>query len=413
MSLWQQTVFTAGLMGVMLYGAAAQAQSDASAPAPPAGAYFPSPISSQAPTPFSPPADTVQTERAAAPPAASPPPQWVQANNLSPTGSQTCSMNADLGGSWSMSLTADQAAPTIFALTIAGPYAFPADGPQRVALYYDHGFQALSGTASGNSISVPLDANSFPQFLHGFTAGRSMLIAEGSHPAYSANLTGSSAAVSALGQCTEAGGFTQLPPPWHAAPAAVASNSDQSAASNGSGADAPPTTAGDQQAAASPATPATSAPQAPTTTTGPGQAVNPAAPDRAQVPTTTVAPQAPPSPEVPPLGVVITALNCSLSASGIGPHVQGILINNTGISQALMRIVEIFSSDTGSFVSTTNTFVTYNPVLPGQSSPFEDYGGNNPVISSVQIAAATEDGEELPTSGQTKATCEPSNTPSF
>lgn len=413
MSLWRRTAFVAGLVGALLRGATAEAQTDGAAPAPPSGAYFPSPMSSQAPSLFAAPADPAQTEPAAAPPAASPPPQWVQTSNLSPTGSQTCGMTADLGGTWSMSLTADQAAPAIFTLTIAGSYTFPSDGAQRLALYYDHGFQAFSGMASGKSISIPLDASSFPQFLHGFTAGRSMLIAEGEHPAYSVNLTGSSAAVSALGQCTEAEGFTQLPPPWHAAPAAVASNSDQSAASSGSGADAPPTAAGGQQAHALPATPATSAPQAPTTTTEPRQAINPGASDQAQVPTTTVAPQAPPSPEAPPPGVVITALNCSLSASGLGPHVQGILVNNTGESQPYMKIVEIFSSSTGSFVSTTNTFVTYNPVLPGQSSPFEDYGGDNPVISTVQVTAATEDGEELPTSGQTKATCEPSNTPSF
>lgn len=120
-----------------------------------------------------------------------------------------------------MALSADQAQPTIFTLTISSPYAFPADGPQHLTLFYDRGMQGLAGLASGSSIAVPLDASNFPQFLHGFTAGRSMLIAEGPHPAYSVNLTGSSAAVSALGQCTEAEGFTQLPPPWHAAGAAA------------------------------------------------------------------------------------------------------------------------------------------------------------------------------------------------
>lgn len=405
----RRIAFMVGLAAVALHGAATRAQSDATAGTPPAGAYFPSPGAPPPPPAVSPGPDAM----ASVPPAASPLPLWVQGNSLSATGSQTCSMTADLGGSWNMSLTADQAAPAIFTLAISGPYAFPADGAQRLALYYDRGFQSFSGTASGNSISVPLDASSFPQFLHGFTAGRSMLIAEGKHPTYSVNLTGSSAAVSALGRCTEAGGFTQLPPPWHAAPAAVAGNVAQPIVSDSPSADATRATPDAQQIVDLPSAPGASASQATTTDTQSEQTANAAGPDRAQVPTTTVAPQAPPSPEAPPPGVVITALNCSLSASGFGPHVQGILVNDTGDSQPYMKIVEIFSSSNGSFVSTTNTFVTYNPVLPGQSSPFEDWGGNNPVISTVQIAAATEDGEELPTSGKTKATCEPADTPSF
>ncbi|MCB8877613.1 hypothetical protein [Acidisoma silvae] len=115
-----------------------------------------------------------------------------------------------------MELLADIAQPTIFTLAIVGSYTFPADGTQSVEIYYDHGLQTFTGMASGNSIAIPLDGSNFSQFLHGFTAGRSMLIAEPGHPRRSINLAGSSAAISALGQCTEAHAFTQLPPPWHA-----------------------------------------------------------------------------------------------------------------------------------------------------------------------------------------------------
>lgn len=261
MSLCGRTAFAAGLAAILLHGAAAQAQGDGTAAAPPSGAYFPPAMASQAPTPVAAPADTTAAAPIAAPPVTTPPPQWVQGNSPSASGSQTCSMTADLGSSWSMSLTADQAAPSMFTLGISGPYAFPSDGPQRLTLYYDRGFQTLAGTASGSTISIPLDASSFPQFLHGFTASRSMLIAEGAHPAFSVNLIGSSAAVSALGQCTEAEGFTQLPPPWHAAatPAAVASTSGQSPANGGSGADTSPGNADAHQTAGSPAAPIASA----------------------------------------------------------------------------------------------------------------------------------------------------------
>lgn len=251
MGLWWRTGFTAGLAAILLHGAAAQAQGDGTATAPPSGAYFPPAMVPQAPTPVAAPADTT-----AAAPIAAPPPQWVQGNSPSASGSQTCSMTADLGGSWSMSLTADQAAPSIFTLAISGPYAFPANSAQRVALYYDRGFQALKGTASGSTISIPLDASSFPQFLHGFTAGRSMLIAEGKHPRHPVNLAGSSAAISALGRCTEAHAFTQLPPPWHA-PSADEIASAQHARGNTS---VMPSTSAPSTLTVTPASPSASAP---------------------------------------------------------------------------------------------------------------------------------------------------------
>jgi hypothetical protein len=120
-----------------------------------------------------------------------------------------------------VSLLADLAQPTKFTLKITGPYQFPAAASQSVTLYFDKGFQVLAGTADGNSISIILNASSFPQFLHGFTAGQTMLIAEGANPPFTMSLAGTSSAISALGKCTVAADFTQLPPPWHAAPGQI------------------------------------------------------------------------------------------------------------------------------------------------------------------------------------------------
>jgi hypothetical protein len=124
-------------------------------------------------------------------------------------------MEADLGGSWRLNLTASMAHPQIFTLKITGPNPF-ASGTHEIKMRYDKGSQLLIGSAASNSISIPLDATTFPSFLHGFTAGNSMFVEEGSSETKKVNLTGTSAAISKLGQCTEAANFTQLPLPWHA-----------------------------------------------------------------------------------------------------------------------------------------------------------------------------------------------------
>jgi TerB N-terminal domain/TerB-C domain len=201
----------------------ASAQDAQTAGAPPANAYFPPPISVTSPS-VEPAAPSPLPITASIHDAAQRSflPQWAQTNAPSAMGSQTCGINAELGDLWDMALTADTAQPTIFTLTINGAYRFSSDGPQRTVLYYDRGFQALFGIASRNSISISLDSTNFAQFLHGFTAGRSMLIAEGANPSYPVNLTGTSSAITALGRCTEAKGFTRLPFPWHAARNATA-----------------------------------------------------------------------------------------------------------------------------------------------------------------------------------------------
>ncbi len=143
---------------------------DTTAGQPPSGAYFPSSNSLSTPPEAATP--VALTPVTPVPAAASPlpqsvPPKLAQNNNTSATGSQTCGMNADLGGGWSIGLLANFAQPQIFTLSITGPFTFPSDGVERITLGYDHGSQILAGVASSNTISIPLDATTFPQFLHG------------------------------------------------------------------------------------------------------------------------------------------------------------------------------------------------------------------------------------------------------
>jgi HJR/Mrr/RecB family endonuclease len=210
----------------------AKAQDAPAAGAPPTGAYFPA---SPSPSPGDSSQGTAPAPAQNAASSASFLPQWLQTSGSSDAGSQTCGMHADLGNSWSMSLAADAAQPTMFTLTLNGAYQFPADGPQRIQLYYDRGFQVLSGTASGTGIAIPLDATNFARFLHGFTASRSMLITDGGNTPFNMNLDGTSAAISALGQCTLAAGFTQLPAPWHAAQSEPSADNASSQATGSEG----------------------------------------------------------------------------------------------------------------------------------------------------------------------------------
>ncbi|MCB8883830.1 hypothetical protein ACELLULO517_26525 [Acidisoma cellulosilytica] len=126
---------------------------------------------------------------------------------------------------------ADMAQPRVFTLNITRPDPFPSDGGQEITLAYDKGSQTLAGNVKSNSIAIALDAITFPPFLHGFTAGNSLFIKASGLEAEKVDLTGTSAAISKLGQCTEAADFTQLPPPWHAPTAAGVATASTSSSS--------------------------------------------------------------------------------------------------------------------------------------------------------------------------------------
>ena len=202
------------------------------------------------------------------------------------------------------------------------------------------------------------------------------------------DLTGTSEAVSALGQCTEADDFQQLPEPWHAPTSGEVAAASAEMIYHQTMAPVP-SSGNDQSNQASPQRVQSAQLPAPPASPAPTLAAEPAAP-------AAVAPAQP--------SVDVTALTCSIGA--MGPVVQGLLVNNTGVSQTYMQVIEVFLTQTGSFVSTTSTYATYNPVLPGPTSPFSDIGGENPVFAKVQISTADEGGAELPTSGQTTVSCD-------
>jgi hypothetical protein len=113
-------------------------------------------------------------------------------------------------------LSANLSSPTTFSLYLwRSNWLFPPGSTQSVTLNFDGKPQVLSGNGINHTITVNLDATTFRPFLHGFTGGRSLSIAApGDATPGLIGLEGTTAAVTELGQCTVADGFTQLPAPF-------------------------------------------------------------------------------------------------------------------------------------------------------------------------------------------------------
>jgi hypothetical protein len=54
-------------------------------------------------------------------------------------------------------------------------------------------------------------------------------------------------------------------------------------------------------------------------------------------------------------------------------------------------------SKTGELVKSEQSVVTYNPLLPGQTSPFRVMVSNNPAMATASIAFRTARAGQLPT----------------
>lgn len=63
----------------------------------------------------------------------------------------------------------------------------------------------------------------------------------------------------------------------------------------------------------------------------------------------------------------------------------GEVTNNTGSSLKNVVVVATFSTADGSFVKTSEALISYNPILAGQTSPFEVGDTDNPAIKGVKI----------------------------
>lgn len=90
----------------------------------------------------------------------------------------------------------------------------------------------------------------------------------------------------------------------------------------------------------------------------------------------------------------------------VGPEVEGQVknVSDQSIGQVLMSAV--FEDSAKNFVSTTDEIpAQFDPILPGQVSPYDGYGDENPVIASVTVVPILVSGATIPFSGNNVAAC--------
>jgi hypothetical protein len=101
--------------------------------------------------------------------------------------------------------------------------------------------------------------------------------------------------------------------------------------------------------------------------------------------------------------VVILSLTCTPTSAG--DEVEGQIKNLTSAPLADVVITTTFQTANGSFVSTSDSPAKFNPLLPGQVSPFDGYGEYNPDIGSVIIQPSILFGASLQSSGPSQVAC--------
>ena len=103
----------------------------------------------------------------------------------------------------------------------------------------------------------------------------------------------------------------------------------------------------------------------------------------------------PPAPAPAP-AAPLTLLSLSGSDTGFGFHkAEGQVRNTTGANlENVMAVVSWFTDD-GTFITSDEALISYNPILPEQTSPFEVMTQTNPVMSRFQVEFKTLSGGTL------------------
>lgn len=103
--------------------------------------------------------------------------------------------------------------------------------------------------------------------------------------------------------------------------------------------------------------------------------------------------------------LAVLGLTCKMNAS-VGPKVQGLVKNISNLRFGQIEIQAVFTDKRGNFVSSATMYLEFSPLLPGQSSTFDGYGDNNPVIAFVHIATGLLGGGLIPSAGANSAHCD-------
>lgn len=106
--------------------------------------------------------------------------------------------------------------------------------------------------------------------------------------------------------------------------------------------------------------------------------------------------------------VAIVAVTCMELPDAGEIEVQGEIRNLSSQPINSMVLSAVFNGVGGQFVSTSDLPVKFDPVMPGQVSPFDGFGDYNPIIRNVTVTPAIEDGPSLPSSGNGETRCKDS-----
>jgi hypothetical protein len=102
---------------------------------------------------------------------------------------------------------------------------------------------------------------------------------------------------------------------------------------------------------------------------------NTPAPTRTPVPTRT--------PKPPPYKLALISAACNRQYDYI--VCEGFVENISGKSMESIEAVALFFDDTGTPITSDSALIDYDPILPGQQSPFSIYARYNPAISKWRI----------------------------
>ena len=101
--------------------------------------------------------------------------------------------------------------------------------------------------------------------------------------------------------------------------------------------------------------------------------------------------------------VQLTGLSCYFNAGYI--NVQGQVKNVTDYPVDDLEAIAVFKTGTGTFVDSSSALVEYQPLLPGQTSPFKVLKTINPAIDSAELDFKLFSGETVKSSGGHIAKC--------
>ena len=128
-------------------------------------------------------------------------------------------------------------------------------------------------------------------------------------------------------------------------------------------------------------TPTPSATEVPTATLTPTASPTPSQPTPTRTP---APPTATPSP-VPPDLVLEKGWTCNQTSTSYATT-KGLVTNNSAVPLRNVEAVVTWKTKDGTFITSDDSLIDYNPILPGQSSPFDILTRYNPAMATCNLA---------------------------